>query len=331
MGSQAILYREQTRTKSGPDVMTAHEPGSSTRSSAHEGFIIVAVLWILLALAALASVYSIYISNSALAVSVMDDELQADALVSAGLQLTAYRLTVPNDTQRPTRGQFNFRLGRADVAVNYSSEAARIDLNAAPKPLLAGFFMAIGASDDDAVRYADRIIGWRQPPKRTDLANEAELYRSSGLTYLPRGAPFAHVSELWLVQGLPAALIAHALPLVTVYSGRPDINVFDAPPELIAALPGMTPLRATAFLNQRETVPPDKDSLARLLGPDQSGATAEGSNAFRVKINIAFHNGWRKQAEAVILLQGAGDQPFQVLSWRTDFDFDQPRVATRSR
>ena len=330
IGSREILQRKQ-QTKSGPKVMTVREPDSLSQPSAHDGFIIVAVLWILIALAALASIYSIYIRNAALAVSVMDDELQADALVSAGLQLTAYRLTVPKDTQRPTRGQFSFRLGRVDVVVRYSSEAARIDLNAAPKPLLAGFFMAIGTSGEDADRYADRIIGWRQLPKRTDQANEDALYRSAGLTYLPRGAPFAHVSELWLVQGLAPAVVGRALPLVTVYSGRPDVNVFDAPPELIAALPGMTPLRATAFLNQRETVPPDKDSLARLLGPGQSGATAEGSNAFRVKISMAFHNGWRKEAEAVILLEGAGDEPFQVLSWRADFDSDQPRVAEKSR
>ncbi|MGA8977368.1 MAG: type II secretion system protein GspK, partial [Pseudolabrys sp.] len=115
-----------------------------------------------------------------------------------------------------------------------------------------------------------------------------------------------------------------------VYSGRPDINVFDAPPELIAALPDMTPARLATFLNQRDTVSRDKDSLSRLLGPDQPGATAEGSNAFRVKINIAFQNGWRTGSEAVILLDAA-DEPFQVLSWRNDVDTDQPQIATRRR
>ena len=242
--------------------MRVHDTDRSPNSSACDGFIIVAVLWILVALATLASIYSIYINNSALALSGMDDGLQAEALVSAGLELTAFRLTVPKDkdsdkdkdkdkeAQRPTRGQFAFRLGRANVTVNYSSETARIDLNAAPKALLAGFFAAIGASNDDADRYADRIIGWRQRPKPMDQAGEAALYRSAGLPYLPRGAPFAHASELWLVQGLPPALIRRALPFVTVYSGRPDINVFDAPPELIAALPDMTPARLATFLNR---------------------------------------------------------------------------------
>jgi len=324
--------------------MRVHETNRAPNSSACDGFIIVAVLWILVALATLASVYSIYINNSALAVSGMDDGLQAEALVSAGLELTAYRLAVPKDkdkdkdndkdkdkdAQRPTRGQFVFRLGRANVTVNYSSETARIDLNAAPKALLAGFFAAIGASNDDADRYADRIIGWRQRPKPMDQAGEAALYRSAGLPYLPRGAPFAHASELWLVQGLPPELIRRALPFVTVYSGRPNINVFDAPPELIAALPDMTPARLATFLNQRDTVSRDKDSLSRLLGPDQPGATTEGSNAFRVKINIAFQNGWRTGSEAVILLDAA-DEPFQVLSWRNDVDTDQPQIATRRR
>jgi general secretion pathway protein K len=310
--------------------MTVHEPDRLPRPSASDGFIIVAALWILIALATLAAIYSIYINNSALAVSVTDDRLQAEALVSASLELTAYRLTVPKEVSRPTRGQFGFRLGRANVVVNYFSETARIDLNAASKNLLAGFFEALGASNDDANRYADRIIGWRKPPKPMDQADEAALYRSAGLPYLPRGAPFAHVSELWLVHGLPPTLVERALPFVTVYSGREDINVFDAPPEVIAALPGMTPARLANFLNQRITASADKDSLVRLLGPDQVGATAEGSDTFRVKTSIAFDNGWRTESEAVILLDAA-DEPFHVLSWRSDIsiDPDRPRLATR--
>jgi hypothetical protein len=94
----------------------------------------------------------------------------------------------------------------------------------------------------------------------------------------------------------------------------------------------MTPARLNAFLAQRETAAADKDSLSRLLGPDQAGATADGSNAFRVRISIAFDNGWLTGSEAVILLDNA-DEPFHVLSWRNDInaDPDQPRLATRLR
>ncbi len=312
--------------------MTRHEPNISSGSSARDGFIIVAVLWILIALATLASIFSIYLNNSALAVSVADDGLQAEALVSASLELTAYRLSIPKKDLRPTRGRFGFRLARANVVVNFSSETARIDINAAPKVLLTGFFEALGASNDDADRYADRVIGWRTAPKPLAQTDEASLYRSAGLPYLPRGAPFAHASELWLVQGLPAELVGRAIPLLTVYSGRPEINVFDAPPVLVAALPGMLPERLNNFLNRRETASPDKDSLAQLLGQDQPGATAEGSDAYRVRISIVSDKGWHTESEVVILLDAA-DEPFHILSWRNDLnaDLDQPHYATRLR
>ena len=328
--SRLTTLHRLAQPNSGPDIVTRRPLHRRVRASGREGFIIVAVLWILVALATLASIYSIYVNNSALAVTAMDERLQAEALVPASLNLTAYRLAVPKDVQRPTRGQFGFRLGQANVAVNYSSEAARIDLNAASKELLTGFFAALGASRDDASRYADRVIGWREAPKRSDQADEAALYRSAGLPYGPRGAAFAHIDELWLVQGLPPGLVRRALPLATVYSGLPDINVFDAPPELIAALPGMTSLRAADFLNRRDAASRDKDSLSRLLGPDQVGATTEGSNAFRVRTNITFQSGWRTASEAVILLDSS-DEPYQVLSWRSDIDADQTQLAAKPR
>ena len=45
-------------------------------ASGRDGFIIVAVLWILIALATLASVFSIYLANSAVAIAVKDDTVQ---------------------------------------------------------------------------------------------------------------------------------------------------------------------------------------------------------------------------------------------------------------
>src|SRR5262249_53519168 len=83
------------------------------------GFIIVAVLWILAGLAALAAVYSIYVANAAISISVLTDEVQVEALVSASLELTAYQLLASKREERPTRGQFVFGLGRANVSVEF--------------------------------------------------------------------------------------------------------------------------------------------------------------------------------------------------------------------
>ena len=119
------------------------------------------------------------------------------------------------------------------------------------------------------------------------------------------------------VYGLPPALIDRIMPFVTVYSGLPKVNVLDAAPEVIAALPGMTPGVLNAFLDKREAGPVDEQSLPRLLGPSQEGATIEPSPAYRVQVRIAFDNGRQVESEAVILT-GTTEAPYHVLYWRDD-------------
>lgn len=287
---------------------------------AADGFIVVAVLWILSALAALVSVYAIYVANTAVALSVNDDPVVAEGLVSAGVELAAYRLiSVPKDA-RPTRGEFAFRMGKANVAVGFRGETARIDLNAAPKELLAGLLGVLGAQPNEAQQYADRIIGWRTPASQE---REASLYRQAGLNYGPRGAPFAHVAELWLVAGLPPALVERALPHVTVFSGRAEINAGDAAPEVVAALPGMSPARLGALLAQGA----ERALDGRAVLP---GTTTEGGDAVRVTVRIAFDKGRHLAFEVVILVRDFVEDPFRVLSWREDFDAQFPVLRPRA-
>lgn len=295
------------------------DPASSpARRRTSDGFIVVAVLWILGALATLATIYAVYVIDTAVAFSVHDERLQAEAMVTASLELTAYQLAAPPEAQ-PARKGLAFRLGRANVAVEYRSEAARIDLNVAPKELLSGLFAVLGARRDAADTYADRIIGWRMPsPEGQDP--EGSAYRTAGLRYPPRGGPFAHTGELSLVLGMPEFLVERAMPFVTVYSGQAQVNVLEAAPEVIAALPGMTPDVLHAVLAQRATTPQNGQVVAALLGPAQSNATAEGNKSTRVTVRVAFDNGRRMSSEVVILRLDEGPEPFRVLSWRDQLD-----------
>ena len=281
------------------------------------GFIIVPVLWILLTLAGLAGILSVYLVNTAAALSLNDDHLRSAALVSASLELTAYKLSSTAQAQRPPAGLFFFRLDHARVSVAFRSEAARIDLNHASREMFANFFQALGASPRDADGYADRIIGWRTPPSDAAPDAESSLYRAAGVSHLPRGAPFATVEELWLVLDLPAALVERAIPFVTVFNGRREIDVLDAAPEVVASLPKMTPALLKSFLEQRASPARDINSIAAALGPAQAGATIEGGDTVRVRTAIAFDNGRQAATEAVIRLD-TGDDPYRILSWRDD-------------
>ena len=147
--------------------------GRDLAASGERGFIIVAVLWILGALATLATVYALYTSNTALAGRVSDDRLQTEALISSALEITAYQVTRLDLSSRPARGSFALRLGGAVIEAAFMPEAARIDLNKAPKEMLAGLFATLGAKSDAADNYADRIIAWRTRNQEVDQEEEA--------------------------------------------------------------------------------------------------------------------------------------------------------------
>jgi general secretion pathway protein K len=296
----------------------------ATATSEH-GFVLVAVLWIMAALSALATIFAVYLSNSAQALALNDTSLKAEALVSASVELTAYQLSLVGDKARPFEGSFRYRLDNAEIIASFVSEGGRIDLNLAPKELLANLLSGLGAAPEDAERYADRIIGWRTTPKADVAEDEVSLYRAAGLAYSPRQAPFAHVNELALVVGLPPALVDRALPFVTIFSGQPKVNALVAPAEVIAALPGMTPSGLKEFLRARPTLPRDPAAIATALGPAQASATIDKSDFFRVLTTVKFDNGRRASSEVVIELRGE-EEPYRVLSWRDEVETTTGRV-----
>ena len=355
-------------------------PESAAR--AQNGFVLVAVLWILAALATLATIYSSYTINTAGASRVADDRVQAEASIRAGVEMAVFRQLAAPEKARPARGGFDMRVGRTAVSVRFRSEGARIDLNAAAPDLLAGLFTAVGVDSSQAETFADRIVGWRtkstagadakagaaaQTPaddkggaaaqtladdKDDKAAKEDKLYSEQHMPYPPRHAPFDNALELSLLPGISLAVVERVLPLVTVFSGRADVNVSSADPTVLSALPKMTPQILGAVLNARVSDPGDGRALLELLGPAKSNATVEASKAFRASIAVDFDNGRRVHAEVVFRLkdqgadpggkdqgaapggkdqgkeQGGKDQnakdqdtePYELLYWRDDFD-----------
>ena len=284
-------------------------------SEQEQGVVIVAVLWILMALSALAMIFSIYLSASARSLALDDAALQAEALVSASVELSAYQLTLAGDAQRPPRGSFHFRMDDADVSVTFTSEAARIDLNFSTKEVLAELFAGLGANQAAAKYDADRIVGWRTRPAPGDNDEEA-LYQAAGLSYPPRGSLFTHASELALVVGLPPALVDRALPFVTVFNGSSGIDATIAAPEVLAALP-----------DKPSDQPKDAPGAPAAQPSDATGATdkpasdalAAKSGCYRIETTISFRNGRRTRSEVVIAM-GDKVEPYRVLSWQDDIE-----------
>src|SRR3954468_6295947 len=235
------------------------------------GFIVVAVLWILAALSALVLIYLTFVTNTAVVVAASSERVQTDALATAGVELAAYQLTAVRAEARPSSGTFNARLGAARIFVTFRSEAARIDLNAAPKGLLAGLMIGLGVAPANAADYADRIMAWRTAPEGGEDDPETSSYRIAGLSYAPRHAPFPAAEELWLVRGIPPVVIERMLPFVTAFSNMASVNGAAAAPQVLAALPGVTPERLQLVLAERSDPRTDPRALPGIVGGE--GAT----------------------------------------------------------
>lgn len=276
------------------------------------------MLWILAALSALVLIYLTYVTNTAMVAAGSSDRVQAEALETAAVELTVYRLTGAKDDVRPTSGAFNARVGVGKVAVTFLTEAARIDLNTAPKNLLTGLITGLGVAPSNAPLYADHIVAWRTAAQSGEDDPENAFYRASGVAYLPRHAPFPHPDELWLVQGIPPLVIERMLPFVTVFSNTDSVNIVDAAPQVLAALPGMAPERLQEVLAERADPAQDPRSLLGLTGGQ--GATLAGSKAYRLTIGVDTGRGRQSKAEVVILLLDGGEEPYRVLSWRNGSD-----------
>ena len=296
-------------------------PTSETKrqhDARQSGFILVAALWILAALAALTVIFSLYLSSSARALRLEDGAAQSEALISAAIELTAYQLLLAKDDERPAQGAFRFRLGDDELEVSFLTEASRIDLNTAPKDMIANFFTILGAQGDAAQEYAERVVAWRKKPSGSVGAQSEEaLYAAAGRGYPPRLAPFVHVDELALVLGPPPGLVDRALPFVTVFSGVASVDVLTAAPEVVAALPGMTPLVLKDFLASRAGLPRETTAIAQALGPASASAAVPKNKAWRIRI-VARSAAGGRSASTVVIVPGGENVPYRVLSRQDD-------------
>ena len=120
--------------------------------------------------------------------------------------------------------------------------------------------------------------------------------------------------------GIPEVMVERALPFLTVYRGQPQINILDAAPQVLAALPGMNPDCSTKSCAARAGAAAECRSASGAARARQQLGDDSGSKALRVTARIAFDSGQRMTSEAVIFVLDGGGEPYRVLTWRDDID-----------
>jgi len=139
--------------------------------------------------------------------------------------------------------------GGLTITVRVESLGGKINPNLASTGLLAGLFQAVGAAPGQAAQLANAIIAWRSPAAtKNDKQALLAAYRRAGLRYGPPGRGFADLSELADVIGMTPALLAAALPHMSLYqSGDPDPAQADGQVRRALALSGQGGATGNAY------------------------------------------------------------------------------------
>lgn len=190
-----------------------------------KGFALLIVLWSLVLIGLLTTQILASGRTAMLLARNIREAAQARAAADGAIQEAIFHLLLTGGDHWAADGSVHaLDDGGIPIAIRADSLAGTINPNLASTALLAGLFQAAGAGPGQAHRIADAIIAWRSPPL-DDKQEKAELaaYRRLGLPYGPPGHDFADLSELADIAGMPPALLANAMPYLSLYqTGDPD-------------------------------------------------------------------------------------------------------------
>jgi Type II secretion system (T2SS), protein K len=138
-------------------------------------------------------------------------------------------------------------LAGSGCEVEVRASGAGLDVNAADAETLRRFVAALGAGGAAADSLVDALADWRDPDgEPRPLGAEAAWYRAAGLRP-PRDGALADARELARVRGF--GRFAGLDTLVALEGGRVPLS--RAPAAVLAALPGMTPEAAALVVALR--------------------------------------------------------------------------------
>ena len=300
----------------------AHRP--SPRRQRGVAFLL--VLWVIAMLSVLLASFALIARTELVQARHLFDTAQARYAAEAGLDLAVYELR-KNDPALRWIGDgrpYSFGFGDADVEVKITDDSGKIDINTPSEQTLRNLFASRGLDDEQAQGLAAAILDWTDPDDDTRL-NGAEIaqYKSAGLTYGPRNAPFDTVTELQQVLGMNYELFRQVEPALTIYSGQGTPNLAYAPLEALMAQEGMTLECAQQIIAWHQSLQPGDPAappvpecatLAGISVPMAGG----GGLTYSVQSRAKLPNGASTTLDATIRMGGinAAGRPYVILRWR---------------
>jgi general secretion pathway protein K len=210
--------------------------------SSQSGFALVLVMWVLSLLTIMAGSFALTMRRESTIVAGIKDNAGAVAAAEAGIAYAEMMLlnTDQNKRWRADGNLYQVDFGNTQIRLRLLSEAGKIDVNKANLTLLQALMAEAPAEEDQQAKLVGAIIDWRDQDDLQSIDGaEKKDYEDAGLKYQPRNKPFQTVEELQMVLGMDEKVFNWLEPIITVYSGQPQVNPKVASAKVLNILPGL--------------------------------------------------------------------------------------------
>jgi general secretion pathway protein K len=251
-----------------------------------EGFVLIAALWIVVAVTAIELHIAAQIRSDRLGVANSLESSRALAAAEAGVELARSRLNGNLHASSFPTGEAVLQLlgaglarsgvaagssniGPARFAFRLRDTGESLNLNHAGEEQLRRFLRGLRIDWGLADRIAQATMDWRDPDSaHRPRGAERDDYLRLGALAIPENGPFADAAEFRYVMGVTPEIYELVRPYLTI-DGPGLIDVNTAPEPVLLSLPGMTPEAAAVLIERRSAGYPVRtvQELSDLLPP----------------------------------------------------------------
>jgi len=277
-------------------------------SRTDRGSALLAVLWLSVALSAIALTVATTVRGEVDRAATASDDTRAYFLAQSGIQRAILyiewgRAYGAGTYYQPGMGPLQFHFPGGDVSVEVSPESSKLNLNYAQPADLFRLLAALNIPPDRAQVITEAAIDWRTPNPGGQPSAFDMLYSQQNPSFVAPHTSFQEIEELLLVRGMtpdifygtwdrddtvqPPRLVQRIglRDCVSVYSnGTFDVNSTPLP-VLLAS--GLAPDAAAAIVQQRSLQPFASTialrALAQSMGPAGNRLTLGGASMYTIR------------------------------------------------
>ncbi len=303
------------------------------KTRATRGSALLAVMWLSLALSAIAFSLASTVRGETERTSTAVDGLRSYYLATAAIDRAILYMQWGRQYYTNATPVLRMAFPTGDVEVEVIPETAKYNLNQASPQDLLRLMASLGASPDRAQEVVEAIADWRRPGFQSALD---EYYLSLTPSFRGRHASFEEIEELLVLKGMTPELYYGSYDrdlsgqlvrrggldqCVSIYGVLDRFDANTAHPGVLGSV-GFFPDQIRAILERRRVQPFVNQGEVAAFGPGggRLGLGGKSTYTLRATARLRLQNGtWsdmrRTVAALVKFLPQGSDNSYSILRW----------------